>query len=339
MPAAIYARMNTGRAQELSLRPGSREMKRLAWALGISLALHLVGYGGYELGKKFSLWQYVHWPRWLQPERVLAALVKIPEPRPEQEPPLMFVNVNPVSATPEPPKNAKFYSDKNSEAANPEPDNNTEMPKISGKQTEVVKAEDTPRVNFDKLQPDFAQLQREREAAEQAKPKPAKPPGDLVMAKPDVSLRQEDGFTEHSRPRTIAEALKRQNRTELVGEKMKQDGGVSRNKIVASFDTKATPFGSYDAAFIEAVQSRWYALLDQISYNNYRSGHVLVEFRLHYDGKITDVRTSDSTVGDMLALLCQKAIVDPAPYDPWPTEMRRTMDKDYRDISFNFLYH
>ena len=66
-------------------------------------------------------------------------------PRRQQDIPLIFVNVNPAQATAEAPKNAKYYSDKNSRAANPEPDKITEIPKIDGKQTEVVKTETIPR--------------------------------------------------------------------------------------------------------------------------------------------------------------------------------------------------
>jgi hypothetical protein len=332
--------MNAVRVPETSLRLARPEISRLAWALAISLALHLISYGGYELGKKNNVGQQLHWPAWLQQTKMFASPSKQPaHPPVPQEVPLMFVDVNPQQATAEAPKNAKFYSSKNSQAANPDIDKDTDIPKITGKQTEIVKAEDTQRTKYDKLQPDFAQLARDREAAEQAKPKTTKPPGDIVMAKPDVTLRQDDGFTEHSRPRTIKEALMRQNRTQLVGEKMKQDGGVSRNRIVPSFDAKATLFGSYDAELIEAIQSRWYDLLDQVSYNSYRHGRVVVQFRLNYDGRITDMRIVESTVGEMLALLCQKAILDPAPYDKWPQEMRQMAEKDYRDISFSFYYN
>ena len=40
--------------------------------------------------------------------------------------PLVFVEVNSIAATPESPKNAKFYSDKNSVAANPDADKITD---------------------------------------------------------------------------------------------------------------------------------------------------------------------------------------------------------------------
>ncbi len=338
-PAAIWRVMIDDRVQEPSLRLGQPEISRLAWALGISLALHLGGYGGYWLGKKFNVWQNLHWPAWVQRAKNLVAAPKPPAPPPvAQEIPLMFVDVNPAQATPEAPKNAKFYAAKNSQAANPDPTADAEVPQINGKQADVLKTEDTKRAKFDQLQPDFAALAKERAAA-QAKPKTTQAPGDMVMAKPDVTLRQDDGFTEHSRPRTIKEALMRQNRTQLVGEKMKQNGGVNRRLEMASLDAKATPFGSYDAALIEAIQSRWYDLLDGISYNNYRSGRVVVQFRLNYDGRITDLRIAETTVGDTLAVLCQKAIFDPAPYEKWPQEMRQMADKDYRDISFTFYYN
>jgi hypothetical protein len=37
---------------------------------------------------------------------------------------------------------------------------------------------------------------------------------------------------------------------------MKQEGGTRASGARASFDVKATPFGAYDAAFIEAVTQR-----------------------------------------------------------------------------------
>ena len=321
------------------MRLGRPDISRLVWALAISLALHLVVYGGYEAGKKLNVWQNLHWPAWLRKSKVLAAIPRPPtQPLVQREAPLMFVDVSPQQATTEAPKNAKFYSSKNSQAANPDVTLDTAMPKIDGQQTKVVKVEDTQRVKREELKPDFAALARQREA-EQSKPRPTQPPGDMVMAKPDVTLRQDDGFTEHSRPRTIKEALMRKNRQQLVGEKMKQDGGVSRPRVESSVDAKASPFGAYDAAMIEAIQSRWFDLLDQISYNNYRSGRVVVQFRLNFDGRITDMRIAETTVGDTLALLCQKAILDPAPYERWPQEMRQTADKDFREISFTFYYN
>ena len=68
-----------------------------------------------------------------------------PPPVPKQDEPMIFLEVDPDQAAPEPPKDAKYYSSKNSRAANPEPDKITETPKIDGKRPEVVKTEDTAR--------------------------------------------------------------------------------------------------------------------------------------------------------------------------------------------------
>ena len=65
----------------------------------------------------------------------------------------------------------------------------------------------------------------------EVKPKPAYTPGDLTLAKPSPTPRTTEGDANEpkpERPRTIKEALARQQQNQLPGEKMKQDGGVSR---------------------------------------------------------------------------------------------------------------
>jgi len=208
------------------------------------------------------------------------------------------------------------------------------VPKIAGKQENVPKTENTARSHLDKLQPNFAALEQ-AQSAEQAKPKP--PPGDLAMARPDLNLRPDKGTAEQTRPRTIQEALARQHNNQLPGDMMKQNGGVRRHLEMSSLDTKATPFGAYDAAFIAAVTQRWYSLLDQYNYSFDRSGKVVVQFRLNYDGRITDMKLVETSVGTVLGLLCQQAVLDPAPYERWPSDMRK-MAGDSRDVQFTFYY-
>ena len=97
-----------------------------------------------------------------------------------------------------------------------------------------------------------------------------------------------------------------------------------------------TSYGDYDAMFIDAVKTRWYQLLE--SHTTENSGKVMVEFRMHPDGRITDLRIVRNEMSDLLGLLCQQAINDPAPYRPWPEEMRRDIPKEYRDVTFTFIY-
>ena len=357
--------MFMGRMSRWSLRLEQAEFSRLVWAFALSLALHALIYGGYQTGNKYHLWQSLHWPAWLQPPKFLSQLIvpRKPPPPPQQpEIPLIFVSVDPAVATTEPPKDAKFYSDKNSRAANPTADKITETPKIDGKQTEVAKTEDVPREKFVPLQPSPAPQppketkppppeppketkppppQPPKEEQAEAKPKPAYTPGDLTLATPSPTPRLPEGDaneTKPERPRTIREALARQQQNQLPGEKIKQDGGVSRHHELASLDTKATPFGAYDQALVEAISQRWYTLLDERDYASDSRGKVVLQFSLHYDGRVTDMNMTENTAGVVLGLTCQKAVTDPQPFAPWPSDMRRTLG-DVRHIQFTFFYY
>jgi hypothetical protein len=323
-----------------SLRLDRVEVRRLVWAIAISLLLHLLIWGTYSLGKKYHWWEKLHWPAWVQKlTRALPSPSKQPEAlQPvDREPPLVFVEVSPAQAEKEPPKDARYYSDKNAVAANPDPEKDTNTPKITGTQTQVAKTEESPRKKFDQLMP--SPPKPDVEPAEEARAKPTLEPGDLTLAKPDTNPRPDTGNAEKSRPRTIKEAMARQQITRIPGQRMKQDGGVNRLRLVPGLDTKATPFGAYDAAFIEAVSQRWYDLLESMSYDGYRTGRVVVQFKLNYDGRITELKILENNVTETLGLLCQKAVQDPSPFDKWPREMRLMVGEDYRKITFTFYYN
>jgi len=347
--------MFIARMSKWSLRVEPAEVSRLAWAFALSLAFHVLVYGCYYTGNKYHLWQHLHWPAWLQPPKFLTELIvpkkPTPPPPPRQELPLIFVNVSPAQATAEAPKDARFYSDKNSRAANPDANKITETPKIDGKQTEVAKTEDVPRQKFTPLQPSPPpQPPKEtkpptpeppKPAQAEAKPKPAYTPGDLTFAKPSPTPRPTDvpaNDPKPERPRTIREALARQPQNQLPGQKMQQNGGVGRRAELASFDTKSTEFGAYDAALVAAISQRWFTLLDERDYASDSRGKVVLQFVLHYDGRVTDMNMPENTTGEVLGLICQKAVLDPAPFAAWPSDMRRTLG-DTRHIQFTFFYH
>jgi outer membrane biosynthesis protein TonB len=370
-----------------SLRTEQAEVSRLAWAFAISLAFHLLVYGSYHTGEKYHLWQRLHLPAWVHPPKFIAELLKPklnPPPLRRHEVPLMFVNVNPAVATPEPPKDAKYYSDKNSRAANPNADKITDIPKIDGKHPELVRTEDVTRPKFTPLQPSPPPqppketqpptpqppketkpppvqppketqppplkppeetkpppLEPPKEALAEAKPKPAYTPGDLTLATPSPTPRPTEGEAnevKHERPRTVNQALAQLQQSQLPGEKTQQDGGVTRHHELASLDTKATPFGAYDAALVRAISQKWYDLLDARDYASDSRGKVVLQFRLHYDGRVTEVNMAENTAGEVLGLLCQKAVQDPAPFAAWPSDMRRTLG-DIRNIQFTFYYY
>jgi hypothetical protein len=302
-----------------SLRLSRPEMRRLGLVLALSLAVHLLGWGGYEAGQGLGWWQQWHWPTWLP----RLAIMKIEPPPPQNnEQQLIFVDVAQPAA--EAPKDTKYYSSQNSRAADPTK-GNKDIPQLNGKQTEVVKTENVPRPNVNKLQPSSP--------ASQPKSPPAARPGDLTLGKPENAPPQEQ-----PRPRTVKQANEQQSHR-LPGQQTRQEGGMRRQALVPSLDVKATPFGAYDAALVEAVTQRWYDLLDSQQFAMDRNGKVTLRFHLNYDGTITDMKVLQNTVGDLLGYVCQKAINDPAPFAPWPSDMRRMVGENYREITFTFYYY
>lgn len=336
--------MAIARTPEISLRLEQAETSRLTWAFTFSLALHLLIAGLYYVGHEYGWWQNLHWPAWLKSPRMLSELFQKPQPKAQEqqiEVPLVFVEVTPAQATTEAPKDTKFYSDKNSTAANPDPTKDLDVPKIEGKQTDMVKTEDVPRSKAFPLNPTppSEKTEKAQEAQPEAKPKSTFTPGDLALAKPEQIERKDDGKAEQVRPRTIKDALAMlPPGSQLPGKKMQQEGGV-RHRGNVRLDVQGSPFGDYDGRLIYAVQRCWDGLLESRNYAGEQTGKVTIHFRLHSDGTISQVTETQSTVDSVLSLLCRMAIEHPAPYEPWPSEMRHKIGESYRDLTFTFFYY
>jgi len=316
--------MVVDRTGKVSVRIGRIEMTRLGWALVISLVAHLFLWGGYAAAKHYHLLSLLRLPNWLD------HLVSVPPPQPPQQQashePYMFIDVRDYQSVPEPPKDAIRYSDRNAIATNPDEPKDKNEPKVEGEKNEQQSLEDANRRNkFDQLMPDPPKP--EPETQPEAKPNP----GTLKIAKAETQPPQE-----RKRPRTIREALLQKAQT--PGRKTQRDGGASHRGHL-SYDVKVTGFGAYDRLFIDAVTTRWYDLLDNLSYDNYQQGKVVVQFTLNYKGEISNVRIADNTVSDMLSLMCEKAIRDPAPFGEWTKEMRLAVGDDTRRITFTFFYN
>jgi hypothetical protein len=107
---------------------------------------------------------------------------------------------------------------------------------------------------------------------------------------------------------------------------------------MSSLDVIATPFGSYDAKIVYAVQERWYKLLEEQRFAGARTGKVVLQFHLNSDGTVSQMKLMENRVDLTLALICQSAIRDPAPFDAWPGDLRRLVGIDYREVMFTFYY-
>jgi hypothetical protein len=320
------------------------------------VAIHLAAFGGWTWSRTHASWKPLSLPRWLLvlPHDLPAALARtLPSVQLPQQPPLIYVDVSPALAAAEPPANPKFYSTMDTLAANPEKTVPSEQPQISGTQEKVIKTV-APAPRAEPLQPSppeqktpemtAAETAARNTAASAALPKQTYTPGDLVLAKPAPKAEVRNGtsasdqgtntVTEppHVRPRTLVQA---QNQAGAPGERARQPGGVNRLAIEPSVDAVRTSYGDYDRDFIDAVQVRWDYLLknrqDEVA------GKVVLEFNLHADGRISDMKMRYTDVGEVLSLICQQAVLDPAPYKPWPAKMREVIS-DPRPIRFTFYY-
>ena len=94
---------------------------------------------------------------------------------------------------------------------------------------------------------------------------------------------------------------------------------------------------SYDEHFIGVVSNQWYQLLRPVK--DHKIGVVVIRFKQTDDGKITDMKVVKSTTDDLLASMCEKAVLEPAPYERWSPAMLEAIGKPYRTITFTFHYY
>ena len=155
---------------------------------------------------------------------------------------------------------------------------------------------------------------------------------------PRNSKPAEPEFAKQERPRTLAQA-RRQN-VELIGKKMKQKGGMDRFRLQSTPNLLKTPFGNYDAAVIQAIQQRWFDLLEKLPIVQNTRGKVVLKFWMKSDGSVSDLKVVENSAGDDLqSYACEAAVRDPAPYGRWPEDMRRVIQSDRREIRFTFYYN
>ena len=344
-------------ADAMRARMRSWPANPVARAFAFSLLFHFLALGTLELGHQLGWWEKSVFQT-LTAQDVANLKVNLPQ---QQQPaantpdiPLVFVEVDPQQASQEPPKDSKYYSAHNSVAANPDISEEKNTPKIDGKQNEVVKTIDKPRTRPEPLipsaplepDPQFNETTAETQPRPESKPPvktgdtdTGKPQKDAITAvEPTLAPATEPQPPARRRPRRLGDVAQQEAKTGLAGEKKKQDGGTKRFAIESSLDVRATPFGAYDNAIIAAIQQRWWDLLDQRNFSRSEMGSVVLEFKLHSNGRVSGMTVVDSSVNELLALFCQRAVLDPAPYAPWPSDMRRLIGSDIREVRFTFHY-
>ena len=124
----------------------------------------------------------------------------------------------------------------------------------------------------------------------------------------------------------------------LVGQQMKQDGGVERRGI-ASVSVQRGPMGDYGARMWAAVQERWYATLEAQKFAGEFRGKIVIQFKLHPDGNVSEVDVKNQGVDDgIYAMYSIAAIQLSASFGPWSNEMRTAYGPKPIDCQCVFWY-
>lgn len=99
---------------------------------------------------------------------------------------------------------------------------------------------------------------------------------------------------------------------------------------------RTTAVRAYDAGFCDAVSSHWAQLLQRTPVPQ-DNGEVVLHFDLHDNGQLSGLQIAKNTEGINYGLLCQSAVTDPAPYAPWPAELRKLFGTTRRfEVTFQF---
>ncbi len=287
--------------------------------------------------------------------------VNAPAPKTSPEPPKEFMETDASQSTGEQPKNARYYSDKATSAANREnaSGKSGESPYLEGKQVRMMSTETVtpqlggspaPSPSVPPSPPASAPIKTQESppAAPKSEP-PREVPAQglkiveekkLAMTTPDeMSPLREATPPVPVRPRPSESAGTPPSDRELAALKSKLVvSGVTKIGIDA-FNVEASPMGAYDKQLIKAVQSRWYALINKNQLDTDGAGTVVVQFQLLEDGTVQGVKTKDSTVGVVLSSFCELAILQSAPFEPLPEGLRIWVGNAPREIDFTFQYY
>ena len=259
----------------------------------------------------------------VQPVEVLTAPVKIDEAR--LPPKLRFAETNPA-ANQAVPKVAPFTSSRNQTAAQPVPEKKptqSALPKSAGTSEQVRLAQGKPRSIDQSESAPVVQASVSMSAPVKAAPPPgpgksaAKPAPAPVAANPE-------------RPRASTPSG-------TYGLLLRRPVGVSRAGSIA-IDARFSNYGDYTQRMMEAIQSSWWSIIERSRFEGVARGSVVVRFRLHRDGTVTDTQILGTEVTRVMSLACKDAVMAPAPYDIWRADMV-AMYGESDTVTINFHYY
>ena len=298
----------------------SIDLRSAAIAVAVSLGLHLL-----------LLWllpdTFHKVVAFVRPVEVLTAPVKIDEAR--LPPKLRFIETNPL-ANQAVPKTTPFTSSRNQTAAQPVPEKmptNSPLPKSEGTSEQLRIAKGKPRsIDQSEAQP-ISQPSISMAAPVKAPPPPG--PGKSA-AQPSPTPAPVPVAANPDRPRASVPSG-------TYGLLLRRPVGVNRAGTIA-VDARFSNYGDYTQRMMEAIQSSWWSIIERSRFEGVSRGNVIVRFRLHRDGTVTDAQVLGTEVTRVMTLACKDAVMAPAPYDIWRADMV-AMYGESDTVTINFIYH
>ena len=297
----------------------SIDQRSAAIAVAVSLGLHLLLF--WVVPDTFH--KVVAFVR---PVEVLTAPVKIDEAR--LPPKLRFIETNPL-ANQAVPKTTPFTSSRNQTAAQPVPEKmptNSPLPKSEGTSEQLRIAQGKPRT-IDQSQSAPA-TQPSISMAAPAKATPPPGPGKSAAQPPPTAVPVPVAANP-DRPRASVPSG-------TYGLLLRRPVGVNRAGTIA-IDARFSNYGDYTQRMLEAIQSSWWSIIERSRFEGVSRGNVIVRFRLHRDGTVTDTQVLGSEVTRVMTLACKDAVMAPAPYDIWRADMV-AMYGESDTVTINFIY-
>ena len=117
---------------------------------------------------------------------------------------------------------------------------------------------------------------------------------------------------------------------------LRNNVGVGKVGTVA-VDARFSNYGDYAQRMMEAIQSSWWDIIDRMRLETAVRGNVVVRFKLHRDGSVTDATILYENVPHLMALACKDAVQSPAPFDAWRADMVALFGQD-DDVTITFQY-
>ena len=233
-------------------------------------------------------------------------------------------------------------------------DPNSIMPEMNGKphapdkhNSPQVKAPKTPQPSTTPPTPHTQQPPKpspQPQMGQQVQPRPLPPPPKPVPPKPTPTPPQPqvdaNGFP--ILPPINAPTLAPPNQTQALAPAPSQQAveGSAHGALGRAGDTSpaamASDLGKYKQYIYEVVGSYWYPPINQ-SFGTIGVGSVHIQFTIHKDGTLTDVRVLDGDSPSLTILrnISLNALRSPAPFKPFSPGMIKEVGDSYTD-DFSF---